>query len=104
MADQMGFRVTPEQVEAAKSKLAETGFPISGDSSAVEKDGYRIGYSLVEGVLTLQILAKPRFVPMMRRSFRNPWHYLWGTAVSMPLRLLLGDHFIQRAGIGNSTA
>jgi len=65
MADQMKFRVTPEQVEAARAKLAETGFPISGDSGAVEKDGYRIGYSLVGGVLILEVLAKPRFVPMI---------------------------------------
>lgn len=61
----MKFRVTPEQVEAARAKLAETGFPISGDSGAVEKDGYRIGYSLVGGVLILEVLAKPRFVPMI---------------------------------------
>lgn len=65
MADQMKFRVTPEQVEAARAKLAETRFPISGDSGAVEKDGYRIGYSLVGGVLILEVLAKPRFVPMI---------------------------------------
>ena len=64
MADQMKFRVTPEQVEAARSKLAEAGFPIPGESGAVEQDGYRIGYSLVDGVLTLQVLAKPRIVPM----------------------------------------
>lgn len=65
MADQMKFRVTPAQIEAAKSKLAEAGFPISGDSGAVENDGYRIGYSLAAGVLLLEVLAKPRFVPMM---------------------------------------
>jgi len=28
MADQMKFRVTPEQIEAAKAKLAGSGFPI----------------------------------------------------------------------------
>jgi hypothetical protein len=28
MADQMRSRVTPEQVEAARSRLAEAGFPI----------------------------------------------------------------------------
>lgn len=65
MADQMKFRVTLEQVEAARAKLAEAGFSISGDSGAVEKDGYRIGYSLVGGVLILDVLAKPRFVPMV---------------------------------------
>ncbi|MBA3973807.1 MAG: hypothetical protein C0504_06265 [Candidatus Solibacter sp.] len=65
MADQMKFRVTPEQVEAARSKLAEAGFPISGDSGTVEKNGYRIGYSLSDGILILQVLTKPRFVPMM---------------------------------------
>ncbi|MBE0659965.1 MAG: hypothetical protein IH602_19890 [Bryobacteraceae bacterium] len=64
MADQMKFRVTPEQVEAARARLAEAGFPISGDAGAVEKDGYRIGYWLEGGVLTLEVLAKPRFVPM----------------------------------------
>ncbi|HNY42597.1 MAG TPA: hypothetical protein PKJ41_19505 [Bryobacteraceae bacterium] len=64
MADQMKFRVTPEQVEAAKSKLAEAGFRISGDSGALEKDGYRIGYSLADGLLTLEVQAKPRIVPM----------------------------------------
>ncbi len=64
MADQMKFRVTPEQIEAARSKLAEAGFPISGDSGAVEKDGYRIGYSLSEGLLTLEVQAKPRMIPM----------------------------------------
>jgi hypothetical protein len=46
MADQMRFRVTPEQVDAARSKLEEAGFPISGESGTVERDGYRIGYSL----------------------------------------------------------
>lgn len=65
MADQMRFRVTPEQVEAARARLAETGFPISGESGAIEKDGYRIGYALTAGVLILDVLAKPRFVPMM---------------------------------------
>jgi len=39
MADQMKFRVTSEQLEAARAKLAEAGFPISGDSGAIEKDG-----------------------------------------------------------------
>lgn len=64
MADQMKFCVTPEQTEAAKTKLAEAGFPIVGDSGAVEKDGYRIGYSLAGGVLVLDVQAKPRMVPM----------------------------------------
>lgn len=65
MADQMTFRVTPEQVKAARSKLAEAGFPMSGESGVVEKDGYRIGYSLTPGGLILTVLAKPRFVPMI---------------------------------------
>ena len=65
MADHMRFRVTPEQVEAAGTKLAQAGFPISGESGAVEKDGYRVGYSLDGGLLILQVLAKPRFVPMI---------------------------------------
>jgi hypothetical protein len=64
MADQMKFRVAPEQVKAARAKLTEAGFPISGESGAVEKDGYRIGYSLAGGVLILEIQAKPRIVPM----------------------------------------
>lgn len=70
MADQMEFRVSTEQIEAARSKLAETGFAISGKSGAIEKDGYRIGYSLVDGMLTLQVLLKPRFVPMKAVSAR----------------------------------
>ncbi len=65
MADEMKFHVTPEQVEAARAKLAEAGFPISGESGAIEKDGYRIGYALAGGILSLQVLAKPRLVPMM---------------------------------------
>jgi hypothetical protein len=65
MADQMKFRVTPEQVEAARAKLAEAGFPISGDSGAVEKDGYRIGYALSVGALILEVLEKPRLVPVI---------------------------------------
>jgi hypothetical protein len=65
MADQMKFRVTAEQIEAAKAKLAEAGFPITGESGAIEKDGYRIGYTLSDGLLILQVLAKPRLVPMM---------------------------------------
>ncbi len=65
MADRMKFAVTPEQVEAARAKLAEAGFPISGDSGAVEKGGYRIAYALTDRVLLLDVLAKPRFVPMM---------------------------------------
>jgi len=65
MADQMKFRVTPEHVEAARSKLAKVGFPISGDSGAVENDGYRIGYSRTDRALLLEVLAKPRFVPMI---------------------------------------
>ncbi len=65
MADQMKFAVTPAQVEAARSGLAEAGFPLSGDSGAIENDGYRIGYALIAGVLLLEVLAKPRFVPMM---------------------------------------
>lgn len=65
MADQMEFRVTPGQVEAARSKLAEAGFPISGESGAIQREGYRIGYSLAAGILLLKVLAKPRFVPMI---------------------------------------
>lgn len=65
MADRMEFAVTPEQVEAARVKLAEAGFPISSESGAIEKDGYRIGYSLTDGALVLEVLAKPRFVPMI---------------------------------------
>jgi len=65
MADQMKFRVTPEQVEAAIAKLAEARFPISGESEAIEKDGYRIGCAVTDGSLKLEFLAKPRFVPMM---------------------------------------
>ena len=64
MAEQMRFRVTPEQVEDARAKLAEAGFPISGESGAIEKDGYRIGYTLAEGELILKVEAKPRIVPM----------------------------------------
>ncbi len=45
--------------------MAEAGFPLSGDSGAIEKDGYRIGYALTDGVLLLEVLAKPRFVPLM---------------------------------------
>ena len=74
MADQMKFHVTPEQIEAARAKLAEVGLPITGNSGAVEKDGYRIGYSLTgEEVLTLEVLAKPRLVPMsfIRAKIRN---------------------------------
>lgn len=57
MGDCMEFAVTPEQVEAARVKLAEVGFPISGESGAFEKDGYRIGYSFSVGALILQVLA-----------------------------------------------
>jgi len=65
MPDRMKFAVTPAQVEAARSRLAEAGFPISGDPGAIEKDGYRIGYALAEGLLLLEVLAKPRFVPLI---------------------------------------
>ncbi|HNY40260.1 MAG TPA: hypothetical protein PKJ41_07690 [Bryobacteraceae bacterium] len=65
MADQMKFHVTPEQIEVARAKLAEKGFPIIGESGAVEKDGYRIGYTFSDAILVLQVRAKPRFVPMM---------------------------------------
>lgn len=65
MADRMKFRVTPEQIEAARSKLAEAGFPIAGESGAIEKDGYRIGCALGDGVLVLEVFDKPRFVPMI---------------------------------------
>ena len=73
MADQMKFRVTPEQVEAARAKLAEAGFPITGESGALEKDGYRIGYTLSDGALLLEVLAKPRLVPvgMVRSKIRT---------------------------------
>lgn len=84
MADQMKFRVTPEQIESAKAKLAEAGFPISGDSGAVEKDGCRIGYSLADGALILKVLAKPRFVPMI--------------AVKAKIRSLLAGEGISEAG------
>lgn len=65
MADQMKFRVTLEQVETARAKLAEAGFPMTGESGAIEKDGYLIGYALADGVLVLEVLDKPRFVPLM---------------------------------------
>ena len=84
MADQMRFQVTPEQVEAARVKLAAAGFPITGDSGAVVRDGYRIGYSLTDGVLLLEVLAKPRFVPMM--------------AVKARIRSLLAGEGISEAG------
>jgi hypothetical protein len=84
MADQMKFRVTPEQVEAARSRLAEAGFPISGDSGAIEKNGYWVGYALTEGVLLLEVLAKPRFVPMM--------------AVKAKIRSLLAGEGISESG------
>jgi hypothetical protein len=61
----MKFRGTAEQIEAAKAKLAEAGFPITSESGAIEKDGYRIGYTLSDGLLILQVLAKPRLVPMI---------------------------------------
>lgn len=84
MADQMKFRVTPEQVEAAKAKLADAGFPISGDSCAVDKDGYRIGYALSNEVLSLQVFAKPRLVPMIAEKAR--------------IRSMLADEGISEAG------
>lgn len=65
MPDRMRFALTPAQAEAARSRMAEAGFPLSGDSGAIEKDGYRIGYALTDGVLLLEVLAKPRFVPLM---------------------------------------
>lgn len=73
MADQMKFRVTPEQVEAARAKLAEAGFPITGESGALEMDGYRIGYTFSDGALLLEVLAKPRLVPvgMVRSKIRT---------------------------------
>lgn len=64
MADQIKFRITPEQIEAASSKLAEAGLSISGNSGSVEREGYRIGYSLSDGVLILEVHAKQRIVPM----------------------------------------
>lgn len=68
MADPMKFQVTPEQVQAVRAKLADAGFPISGESGTVGKGGYRIGYSFSDGILVLQVLAKPRFVSMIAVS------------------------------------
>ena len=65
MPDRTRFSVAPAQIEAARTRLAEAGFPLSGDSGAIEKDGYRIGYALTDRVLLLDVLAKPRFVPLM---------------------------------------
>ncbi len=45
--------------------MADRGFPLSGDTGTVEKNGYRIGYALTNGVLLLEVLAKPRLAPMM---------------------------------------
>lgn len=55
----MKFRGTPEQVKAARAraKLAEAGFPIFGESRAIEENGYRIGYWLSDGVLIMEVLA-----------------------------------------------
>ncbi len=84
MADQMKFHVTPEQIEAARSKLAEEGFPISSESGAIENDGYRIGYSFAGGALILQVFAKPRFVPII--------------AVKAKIRSLLAGEGISEVG------
>ncbi|HPT28871.1 MAG TPA: hypothetical protein PLZ95_20790 [Bryobacteraceae bacterium] len=65
MPERMRFPVTPAQVEAARSRLAQAGYPLSGDSGAIAKDGYLIGYALTDGVLILEVLVKPRFVPML---------------------------------------
>jgi hypothetical protein len=65
MADQMRFAVTPAQIGAARAKLAEAGFNLAGDTGVLQKDGYRIGYAVEQGRLILDLLAKPRFVPMM---------------------------------------
>jgi hypothetical protein len=65
MVNQMKFAVTPAQVEAARSRLSEAGYPLSGDAGTVEQDGYRIGYTLEHGLLLLELFAKPRFVPML---------------------------------------
>ncbi len=39
--------------------------PNTGDTGILEKDGYRIGHAVAEGVLLRELLAKPRFLPMM---------------------------------------
>lgn len=65
MADQMKFAVTAAQIGVARAKLAEAGFNLAGDTGVLQKDGYRIGYAVEQGRLILDLLAKPRFVPMM---------------------------------------
>lgn len=72
MADRMKFAVTPAQIGVAREKLAEAGFNLSGDTGVLQKDGYRIGYALSDGVLTLDLLAKPRLVlaGMVRSKIR----------------------------------
>jgi len=65
MADQMKFRVTPAQIGVARAKLAEAGFNLAEDTGVLQKDGYRIGYAVEQERLILDLLAKPRFVPML---------------------------------------
>jgi hypothetical protein len=65
MADRMKFAVTAAQIGVARARLAEAGFNLAGDTGVLQKDGYRIGYAVEEGRLILDLLAKPRFVPLM---------------------------------------
>jgi hypothetical protein len=61
----MKFAVTAAQIGVARARLAEAGFNLAGDTGVLQKDGYRIGYAVEEGRLILDLLAKPRFVPLM---------------------------------------
>lgn len=84
MADRMKFAVTPTQIRGARAKLAEAGFNLAGDTGVLQKDGYRIGYAVEQGWLILDLLAKPRFVPVM--------------VVKAKIRLMLAGEGISEVG------
>jgi hypothetical protein len=84
MADRMKFTVTPAQIGVARARLAEAGFSPVEDIGVRQKDGYRVGDAVEHGRLILDLLAKPRFVPMMavkakiRSAFASEGVSEWG--------------------------
>ncbi|MBE0660329.1 MAG: hypothetical protein IH602_21730 [Bryobacteraceae bacterium] len=65
MADRMKFAVPPAQIGVARARLAEAAFNLAGDTGVLQKDGYRVGCAVEQGRLILDLLAKPRFVPVI---------------------------------------
>jgi hypothetical protein len=60
----LSFPMSDAQFAAASTRLRAAGIELSGPTGTLSKDGITAKYAHANGVLTVEIIDKPFFVPV----------------------------------------